>query len=324
MKFTELKNDIAQGAQKIYLIDGDDAYFRSKAEEQIKVAFLTMPELNYTSFDGTMYKGANLTEITSALAAFPFMAEKRIIKISEFYPTEGDYDKYIKAAFENCPDTTIVIIVNSLGKKGVDFKRKKFVTYVDCNRADEETVTKWAYITLKRAGVAATIDACQKIAAYCLCNMARVSVEVEKFIQLKKQGTIDVNDVDELVYKDADYRVYEMTGAIAKKNMNAFTSICLDLIEKSYDENAILAALLSYFKNLLIISTANSSDAALADMLKMKEYGVKKSREQANVFGKDRLTYYVNSLYDLSAKLKSGRLTAQGALYVAMGDVFFK
>ena len=40
MKFTELKNDIAAGARSIYLLEGDDAYFRMKGEELIKSAFL--------------------------------------------------------------------------------------------------------------------------------------------------------------------------------------------------------------------------------------------------------------------------------------------
>ena len=52
MKYTELKNDIQEGAKSIYLLEGDDAYFRMKGEEMIKCAFLQMPELNYSTFDG--------------------------------------------------------------------------------------------------------------------------------------------------------------------------------------------------------------------------------------------------------------------------------
>jgi DNA polymerase III delta subunit len=323
MKFIELKNDIAQVARGIYLLEGDDAYFRTKAEEQIKAAFLEMPELNFTSFDGSMYKGANLSEITSAVQSFPFMAPKRVIKIIEFYPTETDYDKYLKDTFENLPDTTILIIVNTQAKKGVDLKRKKSVTFVDCDKADADTVTKWAYLTLKRAGVQAEVEACEAIAAYCLNDMARVSVEVEKFIALKKAGVISKTDVDELVYKDADYRIYEMTNAISRKNYSAFTVILYDLKSKGFDENAILSSLFNYFKNLLTICTSNKSEKELAELLKMKEYGVKKSGEQAQVFGKNRLVNYVESLYSLISDIKSGRKSQEGALFSALSTLFF-
>ena len=46
MKFTDLKESIAEGAESVYLLEGDDAYFRLKGEEMIKEAFLDMPELN--------------------------------------------------------------------------------------------------------------------------------------------------------------------------------------------------------------------------------------------------------------------------------------
>ncbi|MGN0813820.1 MAG: DNA polymerase III subunit delta [Candidatus Coproplasma sp.] len=322
MKFTELKNDLESAARTVYLLEGDDAYFRTRAEEQIKAKFLTMPELNYSSYDGGAYKGASLSEITSAMSAFPFMAEKRIIRIGDFYPTEDEYEKYLKSAFENCPDTTIVIIVNPPAKKGCDLKRKKCVTYVDCNRSDEETVTKWVYLTLKRAGIACTVDAGRAVAAYCLCDMSRVSKEVEKLTELGVPQ-ITVKEVDDLVYKDADYRIYEMTNAIARKNYSLFAEICNDLTVKGMDENALISSLLSYFKNLLIILSSSESDARLAEKMKMKEFAVKKSREAARSFGRSKLTGFVNSLYALSSDLRGSKITPEGAFSCALANIFF-
>ncbi|MDE5789225.1 MAG: DNA polymerase III subunit delta [Clostridia bacterium] len=323
MKFTQLKDDIKEGAKSIYLIEGDDAYFRAKAEEQIKSAFLEMPELNFTAFDGAQYKGANLTDITSALSAFPFMAEKRIVKITDFYPTEGDYEKYIKPVFENFPETTILIIVNTQGKKGVDLKRKKFVTYIDCNKADRETVAKWAYLTMKRAGVSSTVEACEAVADYCLCDMARVSREVEKLIEYGKEGGVNKAVVDELVYKDADYRVYQMTGAIARRDYGGFSEICYDLLDKGFDENAVIGSLLNYFKNLLTVLSSDASDRELMASLKMTDYVLGKTKQQARAVGEQKLIAYINALYSLSSSFKSGQITQRGAFESAIARVFF-
>lgn len=323
MKFTQLKDDIAQGARSIYLLEGDDAYFRAKAEEQIKSAFLEMLELNFASYDGAQYKGGALTEIISALSAFPFMAQKRIVKLSEFYPTEGDYKKYLQSFFEDFPADSLLIIVNSQSGKGVDLKRKKCITYVDCNRAEEDVVAKWAYLTMKRAGVSSTAEACEAIASYCIRDMARVSMEVEKLIEWGKEGTVTKADVDNLVYKDAEYRVYEMTKAVARRDYNSFTVICSDLLSKGYDENAILAALLNYFKNLLALLTQTGSDSSLASTLKMSEWAVKKNREEARRMGEDRLCALINSLYSLISSFKGGLITKDGALESAVCNVFF-
>lgn len=323
MKYTELKNDIANGARSIYLLEGDDAYFRMKGEDMIKSAFVQMPELNFSSFDGETLKGAALTSLTSAIESFPFMSEKRVIKVTSLHPSETEYEHYLKKTFENFPSTSILIIVNAEGKKGVDLKRKACVTYIDCNRADEETVAKWAYLTFKRAGISASVDVCTAIARYCLCNMSRVALEVEKLTDYKKEGILTREDVDELVFKDADYRIYEMTNAVSRKDFGKFMEIQSELCQKNGDETSVLSGLYSYFKNLLTIVSSGESDAELAKLLKMKEYGVKKSREQARSIGVQTLKNYVFAVYSALSEIKSGQCTPQSALQKVNGKIFF-
>jgi DNA polymerase III delta subunit len=152
--------------------------------------------------------------------------------------------------------------------------------------------------------------------------MARVSKEVEKIIQLKKPK-ITLADVDELVYKDADYRIYEMTNAIPRKNYSLFTEICTDLLTKGYDENALLASILSYFKNALTVLSSDKTDAELAGMLKSKDWAIKKTREQAGAIGKDKLVKQVNYIYNLQSNIKNGNRSAQAALSCAIENIFF-
>ena len=306
MKFTELKNDISDGAKSIYLLEGDDAYFRMKGEEMIKSAFLQMPELNFSSFDGESLKGAQISALTSALESFPFMSEKRIIKVSGFYPTEIEYETHLKKIFENFPASSILIIVNAETKKGVDLKRKHAVTYVDCNRADEETVAKWAYLTLKRAGITCSVDVCAMIAGYCLCNMSRVALEVEKLIDYKISGELTREEVEALVYKDADYRIYEMTNAVARRDYVRYCAVQSELVQKSGDEAAVLSGLFSYFK-----------------LLKMKEYGVKKGREQARAIGEENLKKFVAYVYSAVSDIKTGRTSPKNALQNVNNYLFF-
>ena len=64
-------------------------------------------------------------------------------------------------------------------------------------------------------------------------------------------------------------------------------------------------------------------DAELAKLLKMKEYGVKKSREQARAIGCERLKIYVACIYSVLADVKSGLLTPQSALQNFNNKIFF-
>lgn len=324
MKFTELKNSIAEGAKSVYLLEGDDAYFRTRGEEMIKNAFLTMPELNFASFEGESLKGANMTALVSALESYPFMAEKRVVKVSEFYPSENDFEARLKPTFDHFPSATVLLIVNSQTKKGsVDWKRKKCVSYVDCNKSDEETVTKWIYVTLKRAGISADVGLCTLVAQYCLCDMARVSSETAKIVAYKGGGALTREEVDALVYKDAEYKMYEMTGAIPRKNYSLFCTIAYELLEKGSDETAILSGLFSSFRNLLTIASSSESDASLAGKLRMKEYGVKKSREQAYAIGEKRLKRLTAAVYGKISAVKCGELTPASAFKTCVAEIFF-
>lgn len=323
MDYTELKQSVSEGAKSIYLLEGDDAYFRMKGEEQIKSAFLEMPELNFTSFDGETLKGGGISALVSAVKNYPFMAERRIIKVSEFYPTENEYEKYLNPLFENFPPSSILLIVNSGAKKGVDLKRKHAVTFVNCGKADAEVVSKWVYITLRRVGVNASAACCESVAEYCLCNMARVSVEVQKLIDFKKTGTLTCEEVDALVFKDADYRIYELTNAVATRNFTKFCEIADELQKKAGDEVFLLNGLFNYFKNLLTVVASGDSDANLSKQLKMKEYGVKKSREQAERIGQSRLEELVEYVYRAISDMKCGQLTPQSAMQTVQNAIFF-
>lgn len=323
MKFTELKDSIKEGAKPIYLLEGEDAYFRLKAEQMIKDSFLEMPELNFSSFEGENLKGSALNSLVAAVKNYPFMAEKRIIKITDFYPSESEFDGYLKPLFEDFPQSSILIIVNHGGKKGVDLKRKKNVTFVDCGKAEPETVARWAYISFKRAGIVCSTAACENLAAYCVYNMSRVAVEVQKLIDYKVSGELTTAEIDDLVYKDADYRIYEMTGAVARRDFTKYCTISADLRSKGFDEISILNGLFSYFRTLLSAVSSNLSDGQYAKENSMKEFAVKKNREQAYMIGVNNLQNYVNLIYRCIADVKTGLLTPVAALQTCENTLFF-
>ena len=324
MKFTELKDSLKEGAACIYLLEGEDAYFRRSGEQMIKSAFLTMPELNFAAFDGENLKGAGYTELAAAVKNYPVMAEKRIVKVSELYPSENDYEKYLKPLFEDFPPTTILLIVNAGGRRGVELKRKKQVTYVNCAKAEPESVQKWIYITLKRAGVVAPISACVKIAEYCLNDMSRVAVEVDKIIAYKGgAGELAAEEVDALVFKDAEYRLYELTNTVPRRDYSKFCEIADELLKKGGDELLVLNGLLNFFKTLLTVMTARGSNAAVGEQFKMKEFAVKKSREQAAAMGEDRLKKLISSVYGAVSDIKGGRITPKSAYLKVRADIFF-
>ena len=172
-KFTD-----ENGAQPIYLFEGEDAYFREKGGQLLKDRFVQETTLDFASFDGNL-KGDGIKNLVDAWNSFPFMSERRLVRVSEFYPTEKEYEQYLEELFQNPPKDSILLIVNAgKGKAGsAALAKKPNVTYVDCARADEETIKKWIYVTCKREGVFADGITCGKLASYCVFDMSRIAME---------------------------------------------------------------------------------------------------------------------------------------------------
>ena len=325
MKFVLFKNSLKEGAALIYLFDGEEEYFKERGEEMLKERFLGEPSLNYSAFHGETLKGAALSSLVAAAQSFPFMSEKRIVKVTDFYPTEKEYETYLKGYFENPSADTILLIVNSSRPKGkFDLKKMPNVTYVDCGKADEETVLRWIYTQFRRAGVRADTDCCERVMHYCLGDMSRIAGETEKLIAYAGQGgAVSPEDVDAVVYKDAEYKTYEMTGAFGAGNYAKFLSVQRELMEKGADEGAVLNALCAYLRSLLEILLLKKSDAETARALGMNEYAVKMSRRQANAVGAARVRDCWEYVYAAISGVRSGELTAPAALLKVNAQLFY-
>ena len=329
MKYVELKQFTEEnGAQPIYLFEGEEGYFREKGESALKARFVEEPTLDYVSYDGAKLKGDEILKIVDALNAFPFVSQKRMVRVTEFYPTEKEYDAYLKKTFENPPKDGILLIVNTAKPKTgqAALSKKSNVTHVDCGRADEETIKKWIFVTCKREGVYADGITCGKLTAYCVADMARISKETEKLLcycQAKGLQKLTDEIVDELVYPDSEYKLYELTGAVARKNYTAFVRISNELMTKGFNELSLLSSLASYFKGIYETSIMPGSDRDIATALGVKEYAVKKNREQASKMKTGEWLRLYESTYSAICDVKSGKLTPPSALKTVSAKLFF-
>ncbi len=326
MKFTELKKSLDGGIAPVYYLEGEETYFHASAEKMLRERCVQQPTLNDVRIEGDSLKGDALASFRDSLYVYPFLSEKRLVRVYGFYPTEKEYETYLSRYFADPCPTTILLIVNAQKKSGTaDWKKKPNVTYVDCSRADEETVCRWIYLTMKRAGVKAEGDAALALAQFCSCSMARISRETEKLILLVGQGgTLTREIVEQNVSRDADYKIYEMTQAASRRSFAAFTEILNDLIEKGFDEIAALGALASHFRTLYDVSAMSGSDAEIGKALGIKPYAVQKNRETAARFGKERVKEFYIRLYELSCASKSGLMTKESALKEAIAKIFFE
>lgn len=325
MKFVQLANSLKEGIAPVYLVEGEEAYFRDHAVSAIRAACaISQPMLNDVRIEGETLKGT-LNEFRDNLFALPFFDERRLVRVYEFYPTEREWENVLKSYVQSPCPTTVLVIVNG-GKKAntADLKRKSGVTFVDCGREDEEMLSRWLYALMRRQGLNADADAAGLMVRYCARDAARMRMETERLrLLLGENGRVTRSVVEETVAKDAEYKIYELTQAASRKNADAFWEILTDLMQKGLDENAVLAALVSHFRTLAEVSSMRGTDAEVGKEIGQKPYAVQKNRELAARIGKARVEQLYNALYTLSCDMKSGRSNKSNALSVAIAEIFF-
>ncbi len=326
MKFIQLAKSIKEdGLAPIYLIEGEEAYFREHAVEAIRAACaLTMPQLNDLRLEGETLKGDELKKLPARLMTFPFMDEKRLIRIYEFYPTEKEWESVLSPyAAAPCKES-VLLLINAGSKKGADLKRKKGVVYVDCGKETEEALARWVFGMAKRAQLSIDGDAANLLVRYCNQDAARMKIEIEKLsLLLGHGGRITRETVENYIAKDVEYKIYELTQAASRGNSASFFTILSDLMEKGFDENAALSALLSHYRTLMEISDMKGTDAQIGAALSIKPYAVQKNREAARRLGAERVRAIYLALYALSADMRSGLVGKSGALSAAIAKIFF-
>lgn len=303
----------------IYLLEGEEVFFRERAEDLIKSVAVQEPQLNFATFDGSFVKQGT-DNLLSLLSSCPFMSEKRAITLREWYPTAQDLkDKALKSYFDNPYDTSVLIIDNS--KKCEALKKISSVTLVDCQKGSLDLISKYIRSKCSKENLIISSTTCKLIAEFCLYDMTRINGEVDKLISYKAgDAEITKTDVENMVTKTSDYKIYEMVSYIASKNYDSAYKILEDL-NSSSDKQMLFASLYYHFRRMFFVSMSNKNDSDLAVILGVKEYAVTMARRQARDFPPKRLKKIMDKLSECEKSFKSGKITFDGAFVYAVFSV---
>lgn len=312
MVFTELKKSLNNGERfSVYLIEGTDAYFRSLALETLKSVLIAEPSLNTMTFDG---ENLNYGEVLSSLNAFPLLSERRMTVIKEFYPKADALKGGIGEFIVSPNEKSVLVIVN---EEPCDaFKKFKSVCVVSCGAADSALIVRWIKATAKNFGVNISDALSEKVAEYCRYDMTRIKNETEKLIAYAGGGEITEDAVNLLVNRDAEYKIYEMTDFIAKRKFDLAISVILDMLDKGDTHARIISAVYNYFRRLLFVAISDKPNAETAALLGVKEYAVKKAKDQAAAFKVRSIKNAVDRLADADYAVKSGKADADELMWI--------
>lgn len=314
LKYTEFKNELEDGKiYSIYLFEGEDAFFRESGVSLLKSTLVSQPELNFVSLE----PDCKISELLPSLEGFPFMSKRRMTVIREFYPKQDYFKSGLKEYLENPSPDSVLAIANE--KSSDAFKKFSSVAVVDCSKADSSLLVRWIKAECAKADVSINGENAKLLAEYCLSDMTRIKTETDKLISfVGAGGEVSLSVIEQMVNKDTEYKIYELTDFIGKRKFKSALLVIKDMVSKGETPQRILSYVYNYFRRLLHVSISDMEIGEIAKAFGVKEFAVKKMKEQASMFKKKALKNAVDYLTESDYKIKSGLCDADDRAYLAI------
>lgn len=244
---------------------------------------------------------------TSCLTQSLF-GDKRVVVCENFAfaktgNTESQKVKDAKAQLsklvQSCDGSFCVVFVTAdqtalNGVKGVEF--------VDCNHLDGNSVEKWIVSYCKRAGVSVDNVSANKIATYCLNDMARVATETQKLLDY---GEITPATIDLLVHRDVEQNIFNLSKHIANKNASQALELYRELVTHGEEIMGIFGLLYNAYRRMYYVKTTNYSTDEYASYFGVKANSLYFVKETAEKYKPMQLKRALNCFAKTDALLRA-------------------
>ncbi len=321
MKFEELKSSFKNGIASAYYLCGVDEFLLSSAYSLIvKYSGLEYADLNLIEFKEGVIDGQ---DVVRALNTLPVFCNKKIVYLDIRMSRASDIknakviDEYLKS-----PNPTSILIVN-IGSNSIKVFDPKMYTIVDCDRLGFNIVSLKIKQLANSDGKTIGDKAIKLLNDFTLGDLAKITVEVKKLVSfVGDRQEITESDIREIVTQSLEYQVFELTEALSKKDSKRVYDIIGDMKSKKDEFRTLPAIIFSHFRRLFMVSINQDRNRfELSQMLGVKEYAVKMSMAQLNLFSKSQLKKINDLCSKIDFDLKQSNISIDNAIDVIILNI---
>lgn len=287
----------------VYNLVGDDIYWLNLATERL-ISIVGKSSLSARFFD----KMDNVADIIGSLLSLNFMSEPNVVVVKnckDFTKNDSKGHKLFLETLQSGIAPNYLVLINA----ELDSKEKALINEIDCSKLRKYDCINYAE---KLFDGKIEKNALYKLADYTNCDLARIINEAEKLKSYCKDAVIKSIDVENLVAEDTDLQVFQFVNNIIGGNNELAVEQLQRLKKRGESPLMILAMLTNQFRRILHCALSDKSDAELAVLFNVKEYAIKKARENKHI-SVVKLKGIVEMLTEYELKFKSGEMSEQTA-----------
>ncbi len=291
----------------LYFFYGDESFLIEEVVDALLEYAINpaMKEFNLDIFHGNEIDGK---KIISLAAAYPMMAERRVVIIKDFDRVSG---KEILESYAEKPSSTTVLVM--IGNSP-DFRKKPFLTFKKLGVAhesrelfDNETIT-WIEAKVKKIKRTIEPGAVQLLHSYVGNNLRELSNEIEKVvIAIDERQKISITDVEKVVGVSREFSAFQLCDKIGEKNAAKALEITERMLNTGESVVGIIAAISNHFVRLWKLQDAvrqRKSDQEMLQYVYFNSFALRSSLAQIKNFRPDEIenVFLILAEADLAAK----------------------
>lgn len=302
----EIKN---KHFKPIYLLHGEEPYYIDLISRAIIANAL---EEHERDFNQSVFYGSDseVLSIISEAKGYPMMAERRLVVIREAQDLK-DFEILEKYCAK--PELSTVLVIMYKGKK-FDSRKKIFKEIsknglvFSSDKLKDYQLVDWINNYLKTTDFSITPKATSLLADYLGNDLSKIINELDKLALLLQKGTtINEVHIDENIGISKDYNVFELTNAIAVRDVNkAFTIVnYFEHNPKAGELVVIIPSIFNFFFKLMRIHFSNNkSTDALIQLLKIHPFAVKELVNASKLYPPKMISRNISYLHEYDLKSK--------------------
>lgn len=315
----------------IIFLFGPDAY-RLKENLDIVVSSYRKKHENgmsYYRFD--MEGGNNFDELANAVKSVSFFDEAKLIVVKNFFSSgsiffdklaalasdlnmAGDPPSH-KASDGQGKKTVLVFVENGTqselqkADKGLfSFLNKKPNLVRSIDYLDGTKLSNWVRNKFKENGHDVSPAVANLLIGIVGNESWALANEINKLSNHKKDGLITEKDIDLLVSRKEDGKIFDLIDAVGNQNKTKAFEMMYRLTHSGHESHYLLSMLVYHFENLLSVCEGSVPKH-------IHPFVAKKAASQARKFSKEELLSKFNRLAELDVISKNGQANLEDAIY---------
>ena len=312
----------------LYFYYGEDTYSLKKKINEIIDSFVKIEgsDFNISTLIGSK---VSVQEFEKNVFTAPFLGSKRLIIIKNILLECGDLDtkKAISTNLDKVPKTSIVIFVEE-GKPDKRESLFKNLTKLAIVKSYEQPsdldIKRFIEMTVLESNFKITSAASFQLGLYCGRDYWRIENELLKLIsyaKYQKKDAIVEADVTRLVDPINNFMIFDLTDALADRNVKKAIKIYYSMLKSGEDEIKVFNVIIYHIRNMILVNSIyENSEYEIAKATSLHPYVVKKIMISLRKFEGSKLHQLYKRLSEVDWKIKTGLLEIGTALDLLLVD----